>query len=97
MAQVAAVVFDLDGVLVQSEELWDAARRAVAAEDGVDWPNGATEAMMGMSSRRPGRRHARHRDPKSGTPAGRAGTARGPHGAGVDRRADTGDRRRYMW
>jgi hypothetical protein len=48
-------------------------------------------------ARRPGRRHARHRDPKSGTPAGRAGTARGPHGAGVDRRADTGDRRRYMW
>ncbi|HEY4277084.1 MAG TPA: HAD family phosphatase [Conexibacter sp.] len=46
-----AVVFDLDGVLVQSEELWDAARRQVAADAGVPWPEGATAAMMGMSSR----------------------------------------------
>jgi HAD superfamily hydrolase (TIGR01509 family) len=43
-------VFDLDGVLVQSEEIWDAARREVAAEHGVPWPPGATDAMMGMSS-----------------------------------------------
>ena len=47
---VAAVVFDLDGVIVQSEEVWDAARRELAAEHGVEWPAGATDAMMGMSS-----------------------------------------------
>ena len=47
---IDAVVFDLDGVLVQSEEVWDAARREVAHEGGADWPAGATRAMMGMSS-----------------------------------------------
>jgi HAD superfamily hydrolase (TIGR01509 family) len=46
-----AVVFDLDGVLVQSEEIWDAARRALVAESGLVWPPDATAAMMGMSSR----------------------------------------------
>jgi HAD superfamily hydrolase (TIGR01509 family) len=45
------VVFDLDGILVQSEELWDQARRELAAEHGIDWPDGATDAMMGMSSK----------------------------------------------
>lgn len=50
MEAVEAVVFDLDGVLVQSEEVWDSARRGLAAERGVEWPDGATEAMMGMSS-----------------------------------------------
>lgn len=48
---IDAVVFDLDGVLVQSEELWDEARRALASDAGVDWPADATEAMMGMSSK----------------------------------------------
>src|SRR4051812_25687813 len=47
---IEAVVFDLDGVLVQSEEIWDTARREVAEEAGLGWPAGATEAMMGMSS-----------------------------------------------
>jgi HAD superfamily hydrolase (TIGR01509 family) len=48
---IEAVIFDLDGVLVQSEELWDAARRELAADAGIEWPEGATDAMMGMSSR----------------------------------------------
>jgi HAD superfamily hydrolase (TIGR01509 family) len=48
--RIDAVVFDLDGVIVQSEEIWDAARRELAREHGVQWPAGATEAMMGMSS-----------------------------------------------
>jgi HAD superfamily hydrolase (TIGR01509 family) len=47
---IEAVVFDLDGVLVQSEEVWDAARREVVAEAGLPWPDDATRAMMGMSS-----------------------------------------------
>jgi HAD superfamily hydrolase (TIGR01509 family) len=47
---VAAVIFDLDGVLLDSEGVWDAARRQVALEHGGRWPPGATRAMMGMSS-----------------------------------------------
>jgi HAD superfamily hydrolase (TIGR01509 family) len=45
-----AVIFDLDGVLLDSERLWDRARRAVAAEHGGEWRPGASEAMQGMSS-----------------------------------------------
>jgi HAD superfamily hydrolase (TIGR01509 family) len=48
---IEAVVFDLDGILVQSEELWDEARRELAQEHGIEWPDGATDAMMGMSSK----------------------------------------------
>jgi HAD superfamily hydrolase (TIGR01509 family) len=45
-----AVVFDLDGVLLDSESLWDQARRDVAAEHGGQWRDDATAAMQGMSS-----------------------------------------------
>jgi HAD superfamily hydrolase (TIGR01509 family) len=45
-----AVIFDLDGVLVDSEHLWDRIRREVVAEHGGQWADGATEAMMGMST-----------------------------------------------
>jgi HAD superfamily hydrolase (TIGR01509 family) len=47
---VRAVVFDLDGVLVDSEGLWDVVRRGVAAEAGRPWPAQATRAMQGMST-----------------------------------------------
>jgi len=45
-----AVVLDLDGVLVDSEEAWDQARRELVAERGGEWKEGATHAMLGMSS-----------------------------------------------
>jgi HAD superfamily hydrolase (TIGR01509 family) len=45
-----AVIFDLDGVLIDSETWWDRARREVVEQAGLQWPAGATEAMMGMSS-----------------------------------------------
>lgn len=48
---VAAVVFDMDGVLVDSEHLWDQARRALVAETGGVWHEGAETAMLGMSSK----------------------------------------------
>jgi len=48
---VTAVVFDLDGVLVDSEQLWDRARRELVEERGGVWREDATRAMMGMSSR----------------------------------------------
>ncbi len=45
-----AVVFDLDGVLIDSEPVWDATRRAVVAETGGQWTEAATTEMMGMSA-----------------------------------------------
>jgi HAD superfamily hydrolase (TIGR01509 family) len=48
---VAAVVFDLDGVLIDSEQAWDEARRELVGERGGTWTPGATRAMLGMSSR----------------------------------------------
>jgi HAD superfamily hydrolase (TIGR01509 family) len=47
---VRAVVFDLDGVLLDSEQLWDEVRRGLADETGRPWPPGATTAMQGMST-----------------------------------------------
>jgi HAD superfamily hydrolase (TIGR01509 family) len=48
---IKAVVFDLDGVLVDTEELWDDARRQIADERGGHWREDAQRAMMGMSSK----------------------------------------------
>jgi HAD superfamily hydrolase (TIGR01509 family) len=47
---IEAVVFDLDGVLVDSEQVWDAARRDVVARHGGTWKDSATRDMLGMSS-----------------------------------------------
>jgi HAD superfamily hydrolase (TIGR01509 family) len=47
---IEAVIFDLDGVLLDSEKVWDRARREVAQQAGGTWLPGATEAMQGMSS-----------------------------------------------
>ena len=47
---IEAVIFDLDGVLVDSEHVWDEARRQLTAERGRPWPERATRDMMGMSS-----------------------------------------------
>jgi HAD superfamily hydrolase (TIGR01509 family) len=45
-----AVVFDLDGVLVDSEPVWDAVRRTFVRDHGGRWVDGATQDMMGMSA-----------------------------------------------
>jgi HAD superfamily hydrolase (TIGR01509 family) len=47
----AAVVFDLDGVLIDSEPVWNAAREALVRERGGTWDERATTDMMGMSSK----------------------------------------------
>lgn len=46
----AAIVFDLDGVLVDSEQVWDDVRRQLVADRGGRWTAGATTAMQGMST-----------------------------------------------
>jgi HAD superfamily hydrolase (TIGR01509 family) len=47
---VEAVVFDLDGVLVDSERMWDEVRQAFAATHGGTWLPDSTRAMQGMST-----------------------------------------------
>lgn len=47
---VEAVIFDMDGVLVESEALWDKAREDLVKETGGRWGAGAQRAMMGMAS-----------------------------------------------
>jgi HAD superfamily hydrolase (TIGR01509 family) len=47
---LGAVVFDLDGVLIETEEVWDAVRERYVRERGGRWVPAATRAMMGMSS-----------------------------------------------
>ena len=47
---IEAVVFDLDGVLLDSEQLWTDAKRELVAEHGGRWSEEAEHAMLGMSS-----------------------------------------------
>jgi HAD superfamily hydrolase (TIGR01509 family) len=47
---IEAVVFDLDGVLIDSEHVWDEARQNLAEERGGRWTENASRDMMGMSS-----------------------------------------------
>ena len=47
---VEAVVLDMDGVLIEGEEVWDAVREQLVRERGGRWTSGAQAAMMGMSS-----------------------------------------------
>ncbi len=48
--EIDAFVFDLDGVLVDSEQVWDSARRDVVAAHGGTWTETATRDMLGMSA-----------------------------------------------
>jgi HAD superfamily hydrolase (TIGR01509 family) len=47
---IDAVVFDLDGVIIDSEQLWDEVREELARERGGRWSERAQADMMGMSS-----------------------------------------------
>jgi HAD superfamily hydrolase (TIGR01509 family) len=47
---IEAVVFDLDGVIVDSEHVWDEVRQRLAEERGGRWHDQASRDMMGMSS-----------------------------------------------
>jgi len=47
---IDAVVFDMDGVLIQSEEVWDEVRERYVRERGGRYDDEIQRAMMGMSS-----------------------------------------------
>jgi HAD superfamily hydrolase (TIGR01509 family) len=47
---VEAVVFDLDGVIVDSEQVWEEVRADYVRSAGLEYPERATRDMMGMSS-----------------------------------------------
>src|SRR5205823_12226187 len=49
-AVIDTVVFDLDGVLIDSEQVWDDVREGLARERGGRWHENAQRDMMGMSS-----------------------------------------------
>jgi HAD superfamily hydrolase (TIGR01509 family) len=50
LSTIVAVVFDLDGVLVDSEHVWDGVREELARERGGRWHDRAQADMMGMSA-----------------------------------------------
>jgi HAD superfamily hydrolase (TIGR01509 family) len=47
---IDGVIFDLDGLLLDSEQVWDEAREQLARERGGRWSEDAQRDMMGMSS-----------------------------------------------
>jgi HAD superfamily hydrolase (TIGR01509 family) len=47
---IEAVVFDMDGVLIDSEPVWERVRRRFVADRGGHWPADAQDRMMGMST-----------------------------------------------
>jgi HAD superfamily hydrolase (TIGR01509 family) len=47
---VQAVIFDLDGLILDTEDLWDEVREGLARERGGRWSDRAQGDMMGMSS-----------------------------------------------
>jgi HAD superfamily hydrolase (TIGR01509 family) len=47
---IEAVVFDLDGVLIDSEPVWEQVRRGLVAERGGHWASDAQRRLMGMST-----------------------------------------------
>jgi HAD superfamily hydrolase (TIGR01509 family) len=47
---IQAVIFDLDGVLIDSEPVWERVRRAYVAEAGGRWLPDSQRRLMGMST-----------------------------------------------
>jgi len=47
---IEAVIFDVDGVLIDSEPVWEQVRRRVVAEHGGHWDADTQHRLMGMST-----------------------------------------------
>jgi HAD superfamily hydrolase (TIGR01509 family) len=47
---IKAIIFDMDGLLVDSEPVWDKARSSMAAEAGKAWNKDDHKAVMGVST-----------------------------------------------
>lgn len=47
---IEAVIFDLDGVLIDSEPVWEQVRHGLVDERGGRWPQDAQDRLMGMST-----------------------------------------------
>jgi HAD superfamily hydrolase (TIGR01509 family) len=47
---IEAVVFDLDGVLIDSEPVWEEVRRGLVSERGGQWQPDTQRRLMGMST-----------------------------------------------
>src|SRR5436189_5349918 len=47
---IEAVAFDLDGVLIDSEPVWEQVRRGLVTERGGHWAADAQRRLMGMST-----------------------------------------------
>ncbi|MGX6607618.1 HAD family hydrolase [Micromonosporaceae bacterium Da 78-11] len=50
MTTIEAVVFDLDGVIIDTEEVWEDVRRGYVAEFGRSFRPDSQDRMMGMST-----------------------------------------------
>ena len=101
VTSVEAVVFDMDGVLVDTEHLWDDVREELTGEWGGRYTPEAQQAMMGMSSREwsrylhevVGLRRAAGRHQRRGRPADACPVRRRP----PDRARFRGGRRAARW
>jgi HAD superfamily hydrolase (TIGR01509 family) len=49
--KLVAVIFDLDGVIVESEQVWDRVRRRIVEKHGGTWREDSSRHMMGLSTR----------------------------------------------
>jgi HAD superfamily hydrolase (TIGR01509 family) len=47
---IEAVVFDMDGVLIDSEPVWERVRRRFVADHGGRWADDTQDRLMGMST-----------------------------------------------
>lgn len=48
---IEAVIFDLDGVIVESEQVWDRVRHSFVVAHGGVWRDDSSRHMMGLSTR----------------------------------------------